>query len=64
MSLSGLFEYARALSQKRSSKIYLFSFENIQNSPPNPAILGFNNRIQMSMPLEIRLEAPKIVLEK
>ena len=36
--LAGLFEYVCALSQNKSNKIYLFSFENIQNSPPNPAM--------------------------
>ena len=34
----GLFEYVCALSQNRSNKIYLFSFEIIQNSPPNLGI--------------------------
>ena len=36
--LAGLFEYVCALSQNKSNKIYLFSFENIQNSLPNPEI--------------------------
>ena len=29
----------------------MFSFENIQNGPPNPVILWFNNGIQMTIPL-------------
>ena len=49
--LAGLFEYVCALSQNRSNKIYPFSFENIQNSPPNPAMSWFDNAIQMTMPL-------------
>ena len=51
--LAGLFEYVCALSQNKSNKIYLFSFENIQNSMPNQVISGFNNGIQMTMPLGI-----------
>ena len=43
--------YICALSQNRSNKLYLFSFENIQNSPPNPVNLRFNNRIQLTIPL-------------
>ena len=39
LGLAGLFEYVSVLSQNRSDKIYLFSFENIQNSPPNPALV-------------------------
>ena len=39
------------MSQNRSSKIYLFSFENIQNNPPNPAISRFNNGIKKTRPL-------------
>ena len=41
LGLAGLFEYVSELSQNRSDKIYLFSFENIQNSPPNPALVIF-----------------------
>ena len=48
LGLAGLFEYVCALSQKRSSKIYHFSFENIWNNPPNQWILWFN-RIQMTL---------------
>ena len=48
LGLVGLFEYVCALSQNWSNKIYLFSFENIQNSPPNPAISWFHNEIQMT----------------
>ena len=40
-----------ALSQKRSNKIYLFSFQNIKISPPNLEISWFNNGMQMIMPL-------------
>ena len=53
LGLMGLFEYVCALSQNRSNKIYLISFENIQNSMSNPAILWFNNGIQMTMSLSI-----------
>ena len=53
LGLAGLFEYVCALSQNRSSKIYLLSFENIQNSMPNQVISWFNNEIQMTMPLGI-----------
>ena len=51
--LAGLFEYVCAQSQNRSSERYLFSFENIQNSPPNPSISSsrFDNRIQMTTPI-------------
>ena len=52
--MTGLFEYyVCAQSQNRSSKIHLFSFENIQNSSVNLAILWLNNRIQMTMPLVV-----------
>ena len=39
LGLAGIFEYVSELSQNRSDKIYLFSFENIQNSPLNPALV-------------------------
>jgi len=37
--------------KKEVTKIYLYSFENIQNSRTNPAIFWFNNGIQMTTPL-------------
>ena len=48
---AGWFEYVCALSQNRSSKIYLFSFEKNQKCLPNPAISLFDNEIQITMPL-------------
>ena len=39
LGFTDFFEYVSELSQNRSDKIYLFSFENIQNSPPNPALV-------------------------
>ena len=41
----GIIENVRALSENRSNKMYLFSFQNIENSPPNPGISWLNKWI-------------------
>ena len=45
LGLVELFENVRALSENRSNKIFLISFQNIENSPPNPGISWLNKWI-------------------
>ena len=43
LGLAGLFEYVCALFQNRSTtKIYLLSYQNIQNCPPNPFCISLS----------------------
>ena len=47
----GLFENVKALSQNRSNKIDVFTFDNVQNSQPNWVTAGFHSFFVYLLPL-------------